>query len=145
MEMNSAILDYLKNKKALINLIVSSNNNNFIEIQNNFENTDKITNSNINKSKIFEANNLDSEDEDFNSEKEILGTCKFSLNEILIDPDFSNKVYDIISNNNSNLNLGFINFDIKLENSATVEGRLGKLHKEKINKKENVINFCQYY
>ena len=119
--MTSAVLDYVKNKKALINLIISKNNVNFELYENN--NKNNITNK-------TEENNTDSEN-DLDVEKEILGTCKFSLNEILTDPDFSNKIFDILSSNNPNTNLGYINVDIKLENSASVEGKILKKTKDK--------------
>lgn len=137
--MNAAILEYLKNKKALINLIVSKNTTGFLELQNNLENKEKL--SNVDKSKEFQLDNLDSDEDDFNSQKEVLGCCRFSLNEILTDPDFSNQVYDVIAVNNSNVNLGYINFDVKLENSASMEGRDGmaKAAKEKANVKN--VNF----
>lgn len=142
MEINQSILDYLKNKKALINLVVSKNNTNFLELQNNIEkDNNKKEKSLINdQSKNLDLENFDSEDEDLNIEKEILGSCKFSLNEILTDPDFSNKILDVISNNNSNLNLGYINFDFKLENSASVEGKIGKSNTERINKNVAIRN-----
>jgi uncharacterized protein YcgI (DUF1989 family) len=133
MEMNSAILDFLKNKTALINLIVASNNAGFVELQNNLENKENL--SNVEKSKNLDIDILDSDEDDFNVHKEVLGSCRFSLNEILTDPDFSNKVYNITAINNSNLDFGYVNFDIKLENSASVEGRVGKLTKEKLNNK----------
>jgi len=146
MEMNAAIFEYLKNKKALVNLIVSRKNSGFLELQNNLEQKEKL--SNVEKSKDFRLDNLDSDEEDFNMEKEVLGSCKFSLNEILTDPDFSNKVYDILANNNSNVNLGYINFDLKLENSASVEGRIGvgKVAKEKAyNKNVYLISFLPFF
>ncbi len=132
--MNQAILDYLKNKNALINLIVTKNNTNFLELQNNLEREIKIQENSVvnDKTQNFD---FDSDEEDFDLEKDIIGSCKFSLNEILTDPDFANRVLDIISNKNSNLNLGYINFDFKLENSASVEGRIGKTKIDKINKK----------
>lgn len=147
MEMNQAILDYLKNKRALINLIVSKNNTNFLEYQNNIEKDNNKKNKSINndRSKNLDLDNFDSDEEDLSIEREILGSCKFSLNEILTDPDFSNKVLDIISNNNNNLNLGFINFDFKLENSASVEGKIGKLKTDKTNKIVSLIIFLIKY
>lgn len=136
--MTPAILEYMKSKKALINLIVAKNTagGGFFDMQNNIENKEKNS-SDVNKSNIKELNLFDSDEDDLNIEKEILGSCRFSLNEILTDPDFSNKVYDVLANNSSKANLGYVNFDIKLENSASVEGRVGKSTKEKANQIKN--------
>lgn len=111
MEVNSAILDYLKNKKALINLIISRND---VDFRSNNDVNEKLL--------IPELGDFDCEEDHKFMEDEIIGSCKFSLNDILTDPDFSNKVFDINSVNNSDINYGFINIDLKLENSASVEG-----------------------
>ena len=123
MEINTFILDYLKHKKALVTLCSSVNNSN-----SNF-----VKNEENRKFNFSENNNNTDSDEDFDIEnnKEILGSCKFSLNEILIETEFANKNYEIISLANTKVNFGYINIDLKLENSASIEGRIFK--KEKVN------------
>jgi hypothetical protein len=149
MEINSYILDYLKNKKALITLYSSIGN----EINNN-NNNNLREKENQNQNKKYNFNDIDTDsdnDSDYHNDvnheyykdintkskynREILGCCKFSLSEILTNSEFANKNYEIFSMANSKVNYGFINIDLKLENSASIEGRIKATSKnEKVKK-----------
>jgi hypothetical protein len=145
MEINSYILDYLKNKKTLITLY-SSKGDNITNNNNYFDKINENDNKNNNKRFILNDNDIDTDSEsegdndndndnnnkdlDYNMNinkkfnKEILGNCKFSFSEILTNSDFTNKNYEIFSLNSSKITYGFINVDLKLENTASIEGKI---------------------
>jgi len=92
MVIEKEILEYFKNKNFLLTLMVSE------------------------RSQGFENFSSDSENE--NQEHfEKIGTGKINLSDIISNPDYSSKNYKIISNKDLHSTLGYVNLELKLENS----------------------------
>jgi cell fate (sporulation/competence/biofilm development) regulator YmcA (YheA/YmcA/DUF963 family) len=66
----------------------------------------------------LEYEELTSEDE---SSKHLIGTAKIKLNDIISNTDYINKNVQIASRITQNSHLGFINVDIKLENTNAID------------------------
>jgi hypothetical protein len=91
------ILEYLNNKNLIVNL--------FTQNRADFQ---------------LESEELSSDDE---YSKNLVGTAKIKLNDILSNTDFINKNIPVVSRISTNTNLGHINIDMKLENTNALELR----------------------
>jgi hypothetical protein len=100
----SDILEYLKNKNSLVNLVVYTKQHNF------FNSSAESRSDSDSDSSI--GINLNSQKCNF---KEIVGTAKIKLSEIISNTDFTNRTYNIFSK--EGVKLGCVNLEIKIENN----------------------------
>jgi hypothetical protein len=99
------ILEYLKSRNLIVNLITYNKSN-----------------------YLLESAEFTSEDE---CAKNLIGTAKIKLNDIISNTDFLNKNIQVVSRISPNTNLGHINIDMKLENTNALSTDVKKVETKK--------------
>lgn len=110
----SDILEYLKNRNSLINLIVYNKQHNFFN-----SSAESQSDSSIDLGSDNEYNDFNSHSRMQKSNfKEIAGSAKIRLSEIISNTDFSNRIYYIFTKDG--VKLGCVNLEIKIENNLEI-------------------------